>query len=73
LHSVSTRQATYYQIHAKRGSEVMDAINIFPERTGWRIHDYWKASLKYEQAKHVLCNAPNLRDLIFIIEHQGQA
>jgi hypothetical protein len=50
----------------------MDAIGILPDRTGWSIHDYWKAYLKYTQAKHSLCNAHNIRDLIFITECEGQ-
>ncbi len=73
LHSASTQQATYYAIHAKRGSDGMDAIGILPERTGWSIHDYWKAYLKYAQAKHGLCNAHNVRDLIFITEREAQS
>jgi len=72
LHSASTGRATYYAIHAKRGSDGMDAIGILPERTGWSIHDYWKAYLKYTKAKHSLCNAHNIRDLIFITEHEEQ-
>jgi transposase len=72
LHSASTEQVTCYEIHAKRGSDAMDAIGILPDRTGWSIHDYWKAYLKYTQAKHSLCNAHNIRDLIFITECEGQ-
>lgn len=72
LHSASTQQATYYEIHNRRGSEAMDSIGILPERTGWSIHDYWKAYLKYAKTKHGLCNAHNLRDLIFIIEIEKQ-
>ena len=72
LHSASTEQATYYEIHARRGSQAMDAIGILPKRTGWSIHDYWKPYLKYEQAKHGGCNTHVVRDLIFIIEQKQQ-
>ena len=72
LHSASTEQATYYEIHNRRGSEAMNSIGILPERTGWSIHDYWKAYLKYSKTKHGLCNAHNLRDLIFILEIEKQ-
>jgi transposase len=72
LHSASTEQARYYEIHARRGSEAMDAIGILPKRTGWSIHDYWKPYLKYEQAKHGGCNTHIVRDLIFIIEQKQQ-
>jgi transposase len=62
LHSASTTQATYYAIYAKRGSAGMDAICILPERKGWVVHDAWKPYLRYEDAKHALCNAHLVRE-----------
>jgi len=73
LHSASTKLATLCQIHAKRGSKAMDAIGILPKRTGWSIHDFWKPYLKYRQARHGLCNAHLIRELIFLIEQYQQA
>lgn len=72
LHSSSTNRASFYKIHAKRGSIAMDEIGILPIRTHWCIHDFWKAYLKYSQAKHGLCNAHVLRELTFLVEQYLQ-
>jgi transposase len=72
LHSASTEQATYYAIHSKRGGEAMDDIGILPARTGWSIHDAWQPYLKYVNAKHGLCNAHLVRELVFLIERYSQ-
>ena len=72
LHSASTALVTFFAIHAKRGKIAMDKIGILPKRTGWCIHDYWKAYLKYQQAKHALCGAHLLRELIYLVENYLQ-
>lgn len=72
LHSASTALLTFFTIHAKRGQLAMDAIGILPKRTGWCIHDYWKAYLTYSQAKHGLCNAHLLRELTYLVENYQQ-
>jgi transposase len=73
LHSASTDQVTAYAIHPKRGSDAMDAIGILPQRQGWSIHDAWQPYFKYPQAKHGLCNAHLVRELVFVMEHDDQA
>jgi transposase len=72
LHSASTALVTYFEIHAKRGKAAMEAIGILPRRMGWCIHDYWKSYLQYLQAKHGLCGAHLLRELIFLVENYLQ-
>jgi transposase len=73
LHSASTDQATYYAIHPKRGGEAMDTIDILPKREGWSIHDAWLPYFNYPEARHGLCNAHLVRELVFLIEHHAQA
>ena len=71
VHSASTKNATYYDIHRRRGSEAIDYIGILPDFTGRAIHDFWKPYLNYS-CLHGLCNAHHLRELIFVYEQHQQ-
>mgnify|MGYP006297869089 CR=1 FL=1 len=71
-HVASTQRATYLEAHPKRGREALDAIGILPERTGVVVHDGLSSYPQYQQARHVLCNAHHLRELIFVAEHHAQ-
>ena len=72
LHSCSTTEHAYYEIHQKRGSQAMDDINILPRFKGVAVHDFWQSYYHYE-CKHSLCNAHLLRDLTFIKERFKQS
>jgi len=71
LHAASTENATYYDIHPRRGAEAIDLIGILPDFVGRAIHDFWQPYLGYGCA-HGLCNAHHLRELVFVHEQHQQ-
>jgi transposase len=72
LHVASTKELTFYGVHAKRGTEAMDAFGILGCCQHWLIHDHWKPYFRYNQCLHALCNEHLLRELKFLWEEQGQ-
>jgi len=72
LHVASTKRLTFYGVHAKRGRIAMDEFGILPGFSGRLIHDFWKPYLTYD-CLHGLCNTHHLRELLFLVEEQGQA
>lgn len=71
LHTASTLRLTCYAMHAKRGCEAMNEINILPRFQGRAIHDDLAAYFQYE-LEHGLCNAHHLRTLLFLWERYPQ-
>jgi transposase len=49
----------------------MNAANSLPNFRGRAVHDFWDPYLKYG-CNHAFCNAPLLRELIFLWEEQDQ-
>ena len=71
-HVASTKQATYLEVHPKRGREALDEIGILPERKGVVVHDGYTSYDQYPDAEHARCNAHHLRELVFIEEQYEQ-
>lgn len=67
LHSASTELLTYYHVHAKRGADAMDEVDILTDFRGRAIHDFWSSYFNYD-CDHGMCNAHILRELVFIYE-----
>jgi len=72
LHVVSTEKLTFYGIHAKRGTEAMEAFDILPRYQGWVMHDCWAPYFTYGNCLHALCNQHLLRELKFLAEEQHE-
>lgn len=73
FHVVCTELLTYYEPHAKRGKQALEAIGIFPHFHGTALHDAYRSYLQYQNVRHALCNAHHLRELTFIFEQYQQS
>ncbi|MBN1412552.1 MAG: IS66 family transposase [Spirochaetales bacterium] len=69
LHSASTEFLTFYYPHKRRGIKAMEAMGILSEFNGTVVHDHWHPYFRYDNCLHGLCNAHNLRELIFFEEN----
>jgi len=72
-HVASTEQATYLEVHPKRGRQALDEIGILPRRKGKVVHDGYSSYDQYPDVEHVRCNAHHLRELVFVEEQYEQA
>lgn len=72
LHCLSNEHWTLLYVHAKRGTEAMDAKGVLPSFKGILCHDHWKPYYRYTHCVHALCNAHHLRELERAYEQDGQ-
>ena len=59
-------------VHAKRGREAVDAIDILPKFTGTCVHDAFATYFTYSNCSHGLCNEHHGRELTYLAEQQKQ-
>jgi transposase len=71
VHSASTRTATWYGHHTRRGEAAMNALDILPRYQGVAVHD-GLASYRQYACLHALCNAHHLRELVYVFESTEQ-
>jgi transposase len=69
VHSASAGRYVLHTVHAKRGTEGMDAAGILPSFPGIAVHDAWAPYDTYKGvAAHALCNVHILRELTAVTE-----
>ncbi len=73
VHVYSAGDITLKRVHAKRGAEAIDAIDIIPRYGGVIVHDCWASYFKYPGCDNALCGSHLLRELEFVIESNGYA
>jgi transposase len=65
---VSSALFTVLVCHPKRGTEGIDAAEVLPHFTGIAVHDAFAPYARYPAARHALCNAHLLRELIAVVD-----
>jgi transposase len=68
LHVASSALFTVLFCHAKRGKDGIDAAGVLPAFTGIAVHDAFTSYARYPEARHALCNAHLLRELIAVVD-----
>ncbi len=66
MHSASTDTDVVLSVHAKRGTQGMDAAGVLSRYRGVAVHDAWAPYDTYTGVAHALCNAHLLRELIYV-------
>jgi transposase len=72
LHVLCTPRLTFLSVQPTHGKEAMQTIGILPRFTGWLMHDFLAAYLRFENCLHTFCKSHLLRELVFIFEQHGQ-
>lgn len=73
VHVAATSLLSLFCLHAKRGRQAHEQMNVLPHFRGVLHRDDYHSYHGYDQATHSLCNAHFLRDLNYVIERFEQA
>jgi transposase len=68
LHVACSARFTVLCCHRKRGKQGIDAAGVLPGVTGTGVHDAFAPYARYPAARHALCNAHVLRELIAVVD-----
>jgi transposase len=68
LHVACSPRFTALCCHRRRGKEAIDAAGVLPHVTGTGVHDAFAPYARYPAARHALCNAHLLRELIAVVD-----
>jgi transposase len=72
VHVAATSLMSLFLLHPKRGKEAHEEMGILPFFRGLIHRDDYVSYRGYFQALHALCNAHLLRELVYLIEQNGQ-
>jgi hypothetical protein len=72
VHVVATCLMSLFCLHAKRGRQAHEQMDVLPHIKGILHRDDYHSYHTYEQATHSLCNAHLLRDLKYAIDRDQQ-
>ena len=71
IHTVWTKQLTYYSAQEKRGKEAMDEMKVLEFFTWILVSDHWKSYKMFTNfLLHCFCNAHHLRELKWVFENE---
>src|SRR5206468_56990 len=68
LHVATNSRFTALFCHRRRGKQAIDAAGVLPHVTGTLVHDAFAPYARYPAARHALCNAHLLRELIAVVD-----
>ena len=63
VHCARTGKYTLLTVHARRGTQAMEAMGVLPSFAGVAVHDAWAPHDTYTAPEHQLCCAHALREL----------